>query len=307
MHLTQLAGTVNIFKYDYTSISMNGFRDYDSKIDPSLMNKLARFGDLNDREFLIVTSSQGYFRGSIFRFRAPSSNERDLWLESLILIIRWTPNGIILEHISNMRLLQLRCRQFYEGNVSQLITAGLITASFVITIAETQAQPADGTTAAAIFYVIGELFNWIFTVELLFNFYCTFLLDFIRDGWNWFDTFVVASRFLLSSLVGGAQVLRCVRAVRVFRLFKRIPALLRLIRALATSMPRVLNAFALVLILQSIYAILAVQFFADAPAEDGCGDEGACPGELFGSFGRAFFTMFQIATLDAWSDVSRRR
>ena len=100
-------------------------------------------------------------------------------------------------------------------------------------------------------------------------------------------------------------MLRCIRAVRVFRLFKRIPALLRLIKALFTSVPKVLNAFALVLILLSIYAILAVQFFADAPLEDGCEEAGTCPDELFGSFSRAFFTMFQTSTLDAWSDVSR--
>jgi voltage-gated sodium channel len=296
---------LNIFKYDGTRVQLTNLDDV-ARVEGfgHLKIKLKRFGDLSEQEFAIVTGEQGYHRGEIIRLRALSTHERDLWLESIILIVKW--NAIKkMDEMSNFRRFQRQCRNWYESTTSQLITASLIGASFVITMAETQMQAADGTPADNVFNSIGDFFNWIFTIELLFNFFCTFFFDFLRDGWNWFDTFVVVSRFFLSSVGGGAQMLRCIRAVRVFRLFKRIPALLRLIKALFTSVPKVLNAFALVLILQSIYAILAVQFFADAPREDDCDEAGTCPDELYGTFSRAFFTMFQTSTLDAWSDVSR--
>jgi hypothetical protein len=274
-----------------------------SWIDPALRNKILAFDNLTDREFLIVCTDQGFYRGRSFRLRASSPYERDLWQESVCLLSQCS--GASRAPVSAARRLQTRCRRVYEGPACELATSALILSSFAITMAETQLLPEDGTAADAVFGLLGEALNWVFALELLLNVLCKFLLDFLRDPWNWFDASVVLSRFLLASFPNGAQTLRCVRAVRVFRLLRRVPALLRLVRALATSVPKVLNAFALVVILISIYSILAVQFFADTPGEDDCAAMGTCPWELFGYFSAAFFTMFQISTLDAWSDVTR--
>lgn len=272
-------------------------------VQGSLRVKLATLSDLSAAEFAVICSDGGFFRGKIFRFRAPTPVERELWFESISG--RMQRANTSTARVSTMRWVQSQCRRMYDSHESQVGVAVLIMASFIATLAEAQILPADDSAAGAAFAAIGDAFNWTFTAELAVNFYSKFLLDFFLDPWNWFDTFVVVSRFLLSSVKGGAQVLRCIRAVRIFRLFKRIPSLLQLTTALLKSVPKVLNAFALVLIVQSIYAILAVQFFADAPGEDDCQPEGQCPDDLFGSFSRAFFTMFQTASLDAWSDISR--
>jgi hypothetical protein len=272
-------------------------------IEGSLREKIAMLSDLAPTEFVLICSDSGFCRGRIFRFRAPTPLEREQWFESIT--DRMQRAQISTVSVSQMRWVQMQCRRKYDSQESQIGVGALIMASFVATIAEAQILPGDDSPADVAFGAIGDAFNWIFTAELAVNFCSKFLLDFFRDPWNWFDTFVVVSRYLFSSVKGGAQPLRCIRAVRIFRLFKRVPALLHLITALLQSVPKVLNAFALALIAMSIYAILAVQFFADAPREDDCAAQRECPDELFGSFSRAFFTMFQTASLDAWSDVAR--
>jgi hypothetical protein len=77
-------------------------------------------------------------------------------------------------------------------------------------------------------------------------------------------------------------------------------------KALFTSVPdsEVLNAFAdpPVHLRHARRAVLRQR-----DSEDDCDEAGTCPDELYGSFSRAFFTMFQTSTLrvHAWSDVSR--
>ena len=274
-----------------------------SIVDDAFRAKVAALSELSRSEIALVCSDGGYFRGKTFRLLAPTPQESDLWFESICGLIQW--NNLSPVRVSAMRRTQILCQRAYDSQTVQIGIAVLIMASFIATMAETQILPDDDSLSGAVFAAIGDFFNWIFTAELVVNICCKFPLDFVRDAWNWFDTFVVVSRFLLSSVKGGAQMLRCIRALRIFRLFKRVPTLLRLTSALLMSVPKVLNAFALVLILQSIYSILAVQFFADASPEDDCEEQGTCPDELFGSFSRAFFTMFQTATLDAWSDVAR--
>jgi len=111
----------------------------------------------------------------------------------------------------------------------------------------------------------------------------TLFLEFFSDAWNWFDTLVVAISLLsvFSAGIPGVSVLRLLRAFRVFRLFKRIPSLRQILIAINQSVPPMLNAFALVCLVTSIYAIMAVTFFRTHWPE------------LFGDFFTTMFTMFQ--------------
>ena len=111
------------------------------------------------KEFLIVTAVKGYYRGQLIRFRALSTKERDLWQESIFLIMQWNPKKEI-QVMSDLRRFQKQCRHIYESNFSQLFTASLIGASFVITMSETQIQPSDDTQAGAVFNSIGDFFVW---------------------------------------------------------------------------------------------------------------------------------------------------
>jgi hypothetical protein len=65
---------------------------------------------------------------------------------------------------------------------------------------------------------------------------------------------------------GPLTLLRNLRAFRVFRLFKRIKSLNKILQALARAVPGVVNAFAVLLLVMSVYAILGVEIFGTVRA-----------------------------------------
>ena len=73
------------------------------------------------------------------------------------------------------------------------------------------------------------------------------------------------------------------------RLFGRLQSLRQIISSLTTSILPVLNAFLIMLLVTSIYAILGVNFFSENFPES------------FGTFSRALFSMFQVCTGDSWA------
>ena len=118
-------------------------------------------------------------------------------------------------------------------------------------------------------------------------------LDYFLDGWNVFDFTIVAVCLLP---VGGpfAAVLRLVRLVRTLRLLRLVTALPRLqliVGALLKSLGSMGYVTLLLALIFYIYAIIGIQLFGQqAPAQ-------------FGSLPAAMLSLFQMITLDAWSDL----
>ena len=142
------------------------------------------------------------------------------------------------------------------------------------------------------------MFTVIFTLELMVNLFATLVEKFFSDPWNYFDT-VVVSVGLVSLAVPdmpGGDILKLMRTFRVFRLFKRIPSLKHLVESLFKSIPAMANAYVLMMILTSIYAILCAKFFGDMSEE---------AHELFPDFFMSVFTLWQIMTGDDWSKIVR--
>merc|ERR1719473_2204512 len=128
-------------------------------------------------------------------------------------------------------------------------------------------------------------------------------------------------------------MLKVFRAFRVFRLFKRIESLNKIIVALIGAIPGVLNAFVIMVIFMAIYAIVAVDYFRDFggtygngtsvyETEPGNNVENSSQGqvkiasitargftigdEYYGTFSRAFYTLFQVLTGESWSEAIAR-
>ena len=224
-------------------------------------------------------------------------------------------------------------KAFYDNQWIQWGVAGLIVANFITNIFEKQFDPA-GNKFPDVFFPIYEFFKYVFTVELLVNMYGNFFRDFICSGWNIFDCIVVLEGFL--PLPPEFRLLRCLRTLRVFRLFKRIKSLLKILNSIMSAIPGVVNAFAVVVIVISIYSILAVEFFYKfdqhivvvgnetqvecyyynygRDAVDGelervysVTPRGLCfSEEYYGTFFRAWYSLFQILTGDSWSEVLAR-
>lgn len=184
----------------------------------------------------------------------------------------------------------------YDSIPAQISVAGVILLNFIVSICEYQMLPAEDSEAMSVFEYFELVFNSIFGIELVINFYSNFFLDFWRSPWNIFDFVIVAIAWVAYFVPGipGITVLRLFRAFRVFKLFKKIEAIRVIMVGITRSLPGVGNAFVLLCLVMGIWSIMGVQFFRlDFPDEFGC-------------FSKAMLTMFQLATFDSWvSGVAR--
>jgi len=127
----------------------------------------------------------------------------------------------------------------------------------------------------------------IFVVELLLKFYAL-RLAFFRSGWNVFDLVIVGV-----SLVPGAQtfsVLRAMRILRLLRVISVVPSLRRVVEGFLRALPGMGSVFLLMGIVFYVGAVMATKLF-----------QASFP-DLFGDLGRSAFTLFQVMTLEGWSD-----
>jgi hypothetical protein len=192
---------------------------------------------------------------------------------------------------------QMAVLEMYHGNVCQLGVAVLIFLNFIISAIEAQIMitEEDIEQHEGAFKVFEWTFNLLFGVELIINIYAHWFCPFWKSSWNVFDVVIVGISWV--SMLGdvpGITVLRLFRAFRAFRLFKRIESVRTIVVGVARSLPGVSNAFVLLIIIMGIWAIMGVSFFKH-DFED-----------LFGNFGKAMLTLFQVMTFDSWvSGVTR--
>lgn len=130
----------------------------------------------------------------------------------------------------------------------------------------------------------------VFVIELAMKLYAQGG-RFFRNSWNVFDFLVVGV-----ALVPGADafaVLRALRVLRVFRLVSAIPALRRVVDALVRALPGIASIAALLVIIFYVSAVMSTMLFGEAFPQ------------YFGDMGASLFSLFQIMTLDGWSDMVR--
>jgi len=85
------------------------------------------------------------------------------------------------------------------------------------------------------------------------------------------------------------------RVFRVLRIFGRLKTTRIMINALSASIWPVLNAFFIVMIAMSIYAVLGATLLTEKDPEG------------FQSFTHSMLTMFQVATFDSWGEIARKQ
>lgn len=120
-------------------------------------------------------------------------------------------------------------------------------------------------------------------------------LRFFRDPWNWFDLVVVAVAFVPAT--DSLKVLRALRVLRVLRLVAAIPAMRLVVSGLFRALPGMGSAALLLLLIHYVFAVIGVQLYSGTQY-GGYGTDGY---DYFGDPGRAFYTLFQIMTLESWS------
>lgn len=145
-----------------------------------------------------------------------------------------------------------------------------------------------------LFMNIDRFFLWAFTLEILTRFIATKpKRGFLKDGWNLFDTIIVASGHLF---VGAhfISVLRILRVLRVLRAISVIPSLQRLVTALIRTIPSLGNIMFLMGIIFYVFAIIGTILFKEISPE------------YFGSLHTTLLTLFQVVTLESWASAVMR-
>lgn len=113
---------------------------------------------------------------------------------------------------------------------------------------------------------------------------------YFRDSWNVFDfTIVVLCCLPLNSHFSA--VFRLVRALRLLRLVTALPRLQLLVGALLKSLGAMGYVSLLLALMFYIYGVAGVHLFGQSAPE------------LFGSLPLALLSLFQVITLDNWSDI----
>ena len=140
-----------------------------------------------------------------------------------------------------------------------------------------------GSTLMAIDHVILV----IFIIELLLLMAARGL-RFLQDPWCVFDTIVVG--IALVPATGSLSVLRALRVLRVLRLINKVDSMRKVVSGLLSSLPSLGSVFSLILIIFYVSSVIATNTFGTAFPD------------LFGDLFMSAFTLFQVMTLESWSE-----
>ncbi|WP_407921490.1 ion transporter [Actinomadura soli] len=142
----------------------------------------------------------------------------------------------------------------------------------------------------AVLHAVDRVALAVFVAELAAKIYVQ-RGRFVREPWNLFDFAVVGISLVPQS--GGLSVLRALRVLRTLRLLSVVPSLRRVVSALLGAMPGMASIAVLLALVLYVAAVMATKLF------------GATNPEYFGSLGASLFTLFQVMTGEAWSEVAR--
>ena len=131
-----------------------------------------------------------------------------------------------------------------------------------------------------------------FVIELLIRFIGEpKKINFLKSGWNIFDTLIVLISLIPISNSSSFLLLRLLRVFRVLRIISIIPELKLIIEALLGSIKRVFYVSLLLFIILYIYATIgSILFSLDIP-------------QRWNDVGVSMITLFQVLTLSSWEQV----
>jgi voltage-gated sodium channel len=133
-------------------------------------------------------------------------------------------------------------------------------------------------------------FLYIFTAELVLEFFAQGPRKYFSNGWNWFDVLVVGVSYV--AVNPAISALRTLRVVRVFRLISAVPQMRRVVEALFSAMPGILATFAILSIVFYIGAVMGTTLFH---SEEG-----------FRNLGESALSLFALSQFDGWGDTIAR-
>lgn len=117
--------------------------------------------------------------------------------------------------------------------------------------------------------------------------------SFFKEGWNIFDFSIVTVSILPLLGMTGLGNISAFRALRLLRLLSVVPSFRRILRGIGRALQGSFAVMCVLLVILYVFSVVSVKLFRDVSPF------------YFTDLGTAFFTFFQIMTLDGWSDIVR--
>ncbi len=140
--------------------------------------------------------------------------------------------------------------------------------------------------------VLDKAITYLFLFEIIARFIASgHSLSFFKNGWNVFDTIIVAISLIPVDDSEFVLLARLVRIFRVLRLISFIPELKILISALLKALPPMGYVLLLMFIIFYIYAAVGSLLFDQINPV------------LWGDIAVSMLTLFRVVTFEDWTDV----
>ncbi len=141
-----------------------------------------------------------------------------------------------------------------------------------------------------------EIFDWGITVFFVCEIGLRFAAapdkrKFFSNGWNLFDTVIVAVSLIPGGEGDQVLVARLIRVFRVLRMVSIIPELRVLLNSLIKALPQLAYVLLLMFIIFYIYAAIGSTLFEHINPV------------LWGDIAVALLTLFRVMTFEDWTDV----
>lgn len=196
---------------------------------------------------------------------------------------------------------------FVNAQKTQLFIIALIVANSVLMGVQTTTIVTEQPEVDEAFETADQVFLIIFTIEIVLQFLYQGFHIFL-DGWLVFD-FIVVLFSWVSQLVDGAdlQVLRAFRIFRALRLITRVKVMRDIVDSLISTLPRMSAIFFLLSICFYIFGVMFTNLYSEVDPKytDRDSDQYLESALYFSRLDKSLFTLFQLLTLDNWTDVTR--
>jgi|Laugresu1bdmlbsd_1035121.scaffolds.fasta_scaffold68855_1 voltage-dependent calcium channel T type alpha-1I len=115
-----------------------------------------------------------------------------------------------------------------------------------------------------ILYYINMVLTIIFVAEMVIKIIGLGIRDYLRDGFNIFDSIIIIIGLLEYFGIGNkvATVLRSFRLLRIFKIVRSWSGLRKLLKTVLASLQSIANLALLMLLLLFIYSLVGMQFFS---------------------------------------------
>jgi voltage-gated sodium channel len=190
-----------------------------------------------------------------------------------------------IEHHIAKTSWQQKLEDFVDNTIIQYAIVVLIILNAALLGLETSPDVMQAYGSELV--VLDHLILGIFICELVLLIIARGV-DFFKDPWSVFDFVVIA--IALVPATESLSVLRALRVLRVLRLINKVESMRKVVGGLLSCMPSLASVVSLILIIFYVSAVIATNLFGQAFPD------------LFGSMGHTAFTLFQVMTLESWSD-----